>query len=477
MPALHWQFRKDHEWRDLQADDESQALTRQGLLTMSAPDELTSETLFGKHLYWIRGSLRTDRGDSHVTYPNPLLRGVFPNTVWASQGETVTDEIVASSDGEPNQRHRLQHPNVLRELNRNVLREEDVRVREPISVEEREAIVARRGADAIVDRDDIGGAWVRWQEVRAFFDAGPEDRVYAVDRAAGILRFGDGRHGAIPPADADNIRAFRYRFGGGAAGNVGPGEIKTLATAIQGIESVFNPTAAGGGSDTATTEAMLQIGPEQISHRDRAVSPEDFEELAREATRQVAKARCLAATNLVRATSQADPCHPSQRHQARDARGWVSLIIVPKSSDPLPCPSLELRRTVLDYLRERAPSLLVAGDRLVVRPPDYVVVSVRATLVVASLEQAAAVERAADQALRELLHPLTGGPEGQGWEFGRPIAASDVFGVLERIADLDHVTQLRFVVAGREFEHGVEIEPNQLIAGGRHELRIERIGS
>ncbi|HET9370900.1 MAG TPA: putative baseplate assembly protein [Vicinamibacterales bacterium] len=477
LPAFRWAFRKDHEWRDLQADDESQALTRQGLLTLSAPDELTSETLFGQHLYWIRGSLRIDRGDSHLRYPNPLLRGVFPNTVWVTQGETVTDEIVGSSDGEPDQRLPLQHPNVLRELNRDELREEDIRVREAISVEEREELVRRFGSDAVIDREDIGGAWVRWQEVRAFFDAGATDRVYTVDRAAGIVRFGDGRHGAIPPADVDNIRAFRYRFGGGADGNVAAGEIKTLATAIQGIESVFNPTPAGGGSDTATTDAMLQAGPQQLSHRDRAVSPEDFEELAREATRQVAKAKCLAATNLVRATSQADPCHPAQRHQAQDARGWVSLIIVPKSTDPLPCPSLELRRTVLDYLRERAPSLVVAGDRLVVRPPDYVVVSVRATLMVASLQVASAVERAADDGLRTLLHPLTGGPEGEGWEFGRPVAASDVFAALERIADLDHVEDLQFVVGDRVHEGGVEIEPNQLIAGGRHVLTTRRIGS
>jgi Baseplate J-like protein len=466
-PAFRWQFRKDHEWRDLAADDESQALTRQGGLTLSAADELTRETFFGRSLFWIKAALRNDRGSSATNYPNPLLRGVFLNTVWAVQGETLTDEIVASSDGEPGQRHSLQH--------QNVLRDEDVRIREALSVEEREQILQIEGADSIADREDIGGPWVRWKEVRAFFDAGPKDRCYSIDRAAGVLRFGDGLHGSIPPAGIDNIRAFRYRTGGGAAGNVSAGDVTTLATAVQGIESVFNPTAAGGGADTASTDTMLEIGPQQISHRDRAVSAEDFEKLAVEASRQVAKARCLRTTNLLRATNQPDPCDPGQQHVAREARGWVSVIIVPKSGDPQPCPSLELRRTVLAYLRERAPGLLVAGERLVVRPPDYVVVSISASVFVASLEQASAVEAAAVDALRKLLHPLVGGPEGRGWEFGRPIAASDVFAVLEAIRDVDHVEGLVFHVDGRvDQSAGVEIGPNELLAGGKHVLNIKR---
>jgi hypothetical protein len=191
-PAFRWEFRKDHEWRELAADDESQALMRQGLLTLSASDELTRDTLFGKPLFWIRGLLRRDRERSHENYPNPLLRGVFPNTVWASQGETITDEIVTSSDGSAGQRHPLQHGNVLREQQRDVVRGEEIRVLEALAIEEREQIEQREGSDSVVDRDDLGGPWVRWREVRAFFVFGPTDRCYSVVRAAGMLRFGDG---------------------------------------------------------------------------------------------------------------------------------------------------------------------------------------------------------------------------------------------------------------------------------------------
>jgi hypothetical protein len=272
-PEFEWSFRKDRKWKKLDADDGTVALTRQGILTVSASDELTKETRFGESLYWIKGSLRVDRAlaDADVEvdeiqaafsceepkaeeqekvatviaaaaaeYPLPLLLGVFLNTVWAVQGETITEEIVASGDGEQNQTHAMQHGDVLEG--------EDIRVQEALSAEERERIERELGTGSVTDREDLGGTWVRWKTVKALFDCGPEDRCYEIDRAAGLLRFGDGDHGRVVPAGVDNIRAFSYRTGGGAIGNVKTNEIQGLATAVAGIESVFNPTSAGGGS-------------------------------------------------------------------------------------------------------------------------------------------------------------------------------------------------------------------------------------
>ena len=467
LPALSWQFRKDHDWRDLDADDGSVALTRQGVLTLSASAALTRDTLFGQPLFWIQGTLRMPPGATRADYPLPLLRGLFLNTVNAIQGETVTDEIVGSSDGEPGQRRRLQRANVLGAA--------EIRVQEPLSFAERQQLEREGGEDSVVVRSDLTGTWVRWGETRAFFNCGPDDRVYSIDRAASELRFGDGVHGRIPPAGTDNIRAFRYRTGGGTIGNVAPRTIATLVTAVAGVESVLNPTAADGGSDATDTDQMLTIGPRQISHRGRAVSTTDFEELACEASREVAKARCLATTNLVRGgAARRDPCDSRQRHEARPSRGWVSLIIVPQSPDPLPCPSLQLRRVVAAYLRDRAPGLVASGARIVVRPPDYVVVSVRATIFVVSIDQLAQVEREAQGALQTFLHPLRGGADGTGWEFGRALTQSDVFAVLERVRNLDRVETFTFSFGGKTSTEDVTIGPNELIAGGTHELQIRK---
>ena len=565
-PEFAWSFRKDRIWKKLDVEDGSVALTRQGILTVSASEELTQESRFGIPLYWIKGSLRTDRALAEIEtegadtlgpcgevkkkvkdpcagldeteptgadssaeakcncadcnclakcscahssdqaedpcaefkdatqaskataaatadYPLPLLRGVFLNTVEAIHGETITDEIVGSGDGEQNQTHKLQHGDVLEGPKRQGIpavsaadeQTEDIRIQEPLSVEERERIERELGKDSVVDREDLGGTWVRWKEVKALFNCGKEDRCYEIDRADGILRFGDGEHGRVVPAGVDNIRAFRYRTGGGAIGNVATNKIEALATAVAGIESVFNPAPAGGGSDKADTDDMLTIGPRRISHGDRAVSVEDFEELAYEASRQVAKVRCLGITNLVRTgIGLPDPCDPRQLHQALEERGRVSLIIVPNSPDPRPCPSLELRRAVKKYLRDRAPSVLDAEERIVVRPPDYVTVSVYATIFVSSLDKASTVETEARKKLDEFLHPLRGGPEGKGWEFGRPVTRSDIFGLLERIADIDRVEDLVFQFRDKKDPDRVTIEPNELLASGEHKLAIKK---
>jgi hypothetical protein len=520
-PELTWNFRRDRQWKPLDAEDGSVALTRQGIVTLSASEELTRETRFGQSLFWIKGSLRSDRGspgngtesvaaeipssktkakaeapcscscscscaEKAISFEDPcagfqtqtinasqavvataLLRGVFPNTVWATQGETVTEEIIGSGDGDQNQTHKFQHGDVLKD--------EDVRVQEVLSVEERERIERELGKESVTDREDLGGTWVRWKATKALFDSGPQDRCYEIDRATSSLRFGDGEHGRIPPAGVDNIRAFRYRTGGGSLGNVAANKIKSLATAVDGIESVFNPSPAGGGSDKADTNAMLTIGPRRISHLDRAVSVEDFEELAYEASRQVAKVRCLATTNLtLSGVGKPDPCDPGQLHEAVEERGRVSLIIVPDSNEPRPCPSLELRRSVKDYLRERAPTSLAGDERIVVRPPDYVTVGVEADIFVTTLERAAAAESNARNKLTDFLHPVSGGPDGTGWDFGRSISKSDVFAVLERIPDIDRVENLSFQFRGQKNSDVVAIGPNELLASGEHTLAIKK---
>jgi hypothetical protein len=152
----------------------------------------------------------------------------------------------------------------------------------------------------------------------------------------------------------------------------------------------------------------------------------------------------------------------------------VSLIIVPESTDPLPCPSLELRSAVKDYLQQRAPSVLAGGERIVVRPPDYVEVAIEAEIFVVSLDDAAVAETEARTRLDTFLHPLRGGPSGTGWDFGRPIWKSDVFAVLEQIEEVDRVENLLFHFRGTTDAERVVIGPNELLATGQHRLAVKK---
>ena len=241
------------------------------------------------------------------------------------------------------------------------------------------------------------------------------DRCYLIDRASGELRFGNGRRGKVPPADVDNIRAFRYQAGGGKKGNISPGEIKNLATAIAGVESAFNPVEAGGGADTAPSATvpeekfvaeLMDIGPPRLSHRDRAVTPEDFEALAREFSREIAKVRCLPATKVeARGDASLGPCDENLTHRRLARHGWVSLLVVPRSNERRPCPSLELRRVMGRRLMEQASALLSAGEQIVIAPPDYVTISVEIDVYARSIEDASEAEGLVRQELESFLHP------------------------------------------------------------------------
>jgi hypothetical protein len=72
------------------------------------------------------------------------------------------------------------------------------------------------------------GVWVRWHQVTDFYQSGPASRHYTLDPITGVIQFGDGLQGKIPPVGRDNIRAVRYRVLDGAAGNTKAGTISVL---------------------------------------------------------------------------------------------------------------------------------------------------------------------------------------------------------------------------------------------------------
>ena len=446
-PTLTWELASDNTWKQLSAVDGTEAFTKPEFVSLTVPPGFQNSEQFGKAQYWLRATLTKGNWKD-----SPLFKGVFPNTVAAMQARTVRNEILGSSTAIKDQKFRFQQVPVIEG--------EEVRVLEFLTESEREELLKKEGKDAVLtitdQRGDVLQTWIRWTEVIEFFDSKPESRHYRLDRHTGEIEFGDGVHGRIPPAGGDDIQAFAYQTGGGAAGNVKEGEITSAVTAVTGVESVINPVPAGGGSDAATNEEMLEIGPAQISHRDRAVTPEDFERLAHKASREVRKALCL----------------PNRNAGGRHEVGWTSVHIVPASKEPKPLPSLELRRSVQRYLAARADLTLVDQDHIFVGPPRYVPVNVEITAVAKSLDEVATAEQSVRQKLEAFLHPLTGGPTNEGWQFGRDLAASDLYALLEDIDSVDHVTKLRMVFGDTASEERVEVESDALLASGTHRIEM-----
>jgi hypothetical protein len=128
---------------------------------------------------------------------------------------------------------------------------------------------------------------------------------------------------------------------------------------------------------------------------------------------------------------------PTADHDAVDA-GRAGVIVVPDAPDARPTPSLGLLRTVKAHLERRCSptvDLWVAG-------PEWIEVAVVATVAAVSVEAADALAGRVRAALDGFIHPLTGGPAGQGWPFGRTPRRSDLFALLEAVEGVQSVPAL-----------------------------------
>lgn len=51
------------------------------------------------------------------------------------------------------------------------------------------------------------------------------------------------------------------------------------------------------------------------------------------------------------------------------------------------------------------------------------------------------------RALYEYFHPTRGGPDGEGWPFGRPVHVGEVYSVLQRLPGTDIIEDARLFAA------------------------------
>ncbi|MET0460572.1 MAG: baseplate J/gp47 family protein, partial [Ilumatobacteraceae bacterium] len=340
-PPLVWEAWDGTTWRTVTVEDGTRALAVPGIVDVLWPGGDDPLARFGTMRTWLRARLRRDGDPRHA-----VVDAVALNAVWAAQAQTIIDEVVGTSSGEPRQTHFLTRTPVLRGEVIEVRELDGPRAAIEWPMLRAELAAAGVAADDVrINRDPQTGReteiWVPWSQRPNLLFSGPGDRHYAIERTRGRLVFGDGVRGRIPPAGPSAIRARRYRAGGGTAGNVSRG---TITQALSGVitAGVTNPRAADGGADGEPDLAVLERAPRTLRNYRQAMSADDWEALALEASPAVALARALPATR------------PGGLH----APGWVTVMIVPHSTDPEPEPSVELRHEVLGFLLDRAPAAL-----------------------------------------------------------------------------------------------------------------------
>ena len=297
----------------------------------------------------------------------PAAGGTMPVPV--REGQTNTDIPLGTSTGQPDQTYRLPHTNVYSE-----------------------------GLSVKVNGEV-------WQYLSHLLEADPADRAFAtrLDAQNGIwLLFGDDVNGAVPTIGMPIT--VTYRSGYGIEGNVGAGAITQLAGSdpagvhvATDASDVALSTASTGGADPEATEQVRVNAPRSYRTVNRAITTQDFEDLA------------LIVPGVIRASAVAD------------FQTSVTVYILGPGGQ---APNNSLIATTLRRLSTQC----LAGTTVTVAGPTFVPINVGSIANPVGIEvwptfQTSIVKFNVEQAIRTLLSPAN-------VDFGERLTVSDFYAAL-----------------------------------------------
>lgn len=225
----------------------------------------------GEEIFYFTSTNSASLGASVSSITIPVSEGKFVNL--ESPNQYVTG--LSTSDGLSSQRFNLRYNNAIAST---------------VSVYVYEGTVVNGEATA-----------VQYTYVSDISVTSASSKVFTLEITAdGVMQviFGNGVNGSIPTASAEV--KVSYRYGRGSAGNISSGKITAfdVGSAITGV-SVTSSSATSGGSDAESLASIKSNIPLFLRTQDRAVSKQDFKDLALRVP-GVAKASCsIAGTNVL----------------------------------------------------------------------------------------------------------------------------------------------------------------------------------
>lgn len=301
------------------------------------------------------------------------------------------------------------------------------------------------------------GDWETWVEVADFENSRPTDPHYRLDYGSGELIFGNGFNGRIPGLFRE-IRARSYRTSRAGGGNLPAGEGWWVRK--DGFEGISgrNDLPASGGTLAEERNDSIENIRRDFNTVYRAVTSEDYETLALNTPGlRVARARTLPND------------HPD--FPGISFPGFVTVVVVPQSWEDhrtvLPGPGF--LATVRAHLERHR--LLTTG--IAVIPPVYVEIAVSCQVALFPKNSIEQTRRRIIAALEAFLDPLQGGPDEQGWTFGRAVFRSEIYQVIDRVPGVNYVTNVALSRDGAAAQAGnISIPRNGLVYSGTHQLTI-----
>jgi hypothetical protein len=359
--------------------------------------------------------------------------------------EWVEAELAGRSDGQPGQAFRARRAPLIAPL--------PDRADLVVGVE-------WRPEDGEVPRDAAighGGRTFRvWREVQHFATTTASELVYVADRSTGTVQFPPALEsgavslervplerlplervslGAVPPQGRE-VRLW-YRCGGGAQGNVGAGQLTVLRDPLPGV-SVTNPGPATGGREAETLEHAQLRGPLEFRSLERALTAEDFEQLALRASGAVARARAATRAGL----------------WAHARPGTVEVLLVPALAPELLAAGRLRREDLLAHQLEADRAAVAReldqrralGTALTVQWARYKTVAVRARIVTFREQDPEQVRARLLERLERTLCPLATDLQHRGWAFDQPLRVFTVYDLVRAEPGVRYAEDVQLVV-------------------------------
>ena len=371
---LVWECWNGKTFEPVRAVDETGQLMHSGSVFLFLPGPLPRRSLFGAEGCWLRLSRTGTRAGTA-----PVVEAVRLNVAPAVQRRQEPEQRFDTGSYDAGKTLQL----LFRPVQGCTVWVDEMN---GLAAAEAQALAREHPDDVRLEWENhiLRRCWVRWEETPDLSLAGSGDRVYALDPYRGVVQFGDGRQGRVPPGGDHNI-LVQYASGGGARGNLPAGAVHAPLGGLARISSLENITPMCGGTDRLSLDEIEDRGSRHLRTRGRAAGQRDFEDLVRQGFPEVRHVRCFG----------------GRGPDGAPRPGHVTVVLTGVSTAGED--NEALCRRVYQYLAGRCSCCLTAEGRLHVQPVTVMRVNTSIIVELEHPEQAADTQQAVSRRVEQLM--------------------------------------------------------------------------
>jgi hypothetical protein len=366
---LQWEICANKKWIKIKVDDDTDSLTCSGDIRLYIDKtEFSKISLNAKDVegMWVRAKV-INSALSQI----PKINSIILNSVEIVQKKSFYNEFIGKSVGIPSMSFELNNKNIV-------------------------------APPKIVCADE------EFNYTKRFIEHSSEDKVFRFDGINGRVEFGDGKYGDIPSANLD-IYAKEYAITLGSKGNIPKDSITVLQNSINYVESVTNISNAIGGSDGDGFNELVKYAPSIFKTRDRAITTEDYESLAKEFSSNIINAKAVS------------------------KNGDVVVVIVTKD---MVNKGGFINRKLIEELTAYLKSKSLVTVLPVVKSPNVVTLNVKVKIKTTSEKSELSsndIEERLSQEAKRYFSIVNGGDDGNGYPMGKNITRADLYKLLNKV--------------------------------------------